>query len=219
MSELEVVFLFGLLYHHLDFPFVVTAINDAFPDCEGVDPITGKTVNIEFEYLSRHYLSHGHPLSGCDYIVCWEDNWPESPIPVISLKIMIEAKNLKDKLFLDIPRPGSIRERLEQIKEKNPIAYNAVRHFMDVSLPKVQKIFPDLSIDEHQTRHYGVKYRGKGGLVGFYPNGRLICSSVDYKVKKHGEEIRRAAQKMRKIVNFNPWNLPKKIKKLRKRIV
>jgi len=45
-SELEVAFLLGLLYDYLPFPFVVTSINDAFPDCEGIDPKSGQPVRI-----------------------------------------------------------------------------------------------------------------------------------------------------------------------------
>jgi hypothetical protein len=29
---------------------------------------------------------HGHPPDGCDLIVCWEHNWPESPLEVVELK-------------------------------------------------------------------------------------------------------------------------------------
>lgn len=70
-SELEVAFLLGLVYDHLPFRLVVKSINDTFPDCQGFDPVTKEPVRIELEVLSRNYLLHGHPMKGCDYIVCW----------------------------------------------------------------------------------------------------------------------------------------------------
>lgn len=37
-SELEVAYLLGVAQEYLPFPRVITSINDAFPDCEGIDP-------------------------------------------------------------------------------------------------------------------------------------------------------------------------------------
>jgi hypothetical protein len=36
-------------------------------------------VNLEFEFESRDFRDHGHPLTGCDVIVCWHHNWPDCP--------------------------------------------------------------------------------------------------------------------------------------------
>lgn len=188
-SEMEVVFLFGLLYDYLDLPFVVTAVSDSFPDCEGVDPNTGKPVNIGFEFLSRHYLEHGHPVDGCDYIVCWKDDWPESPIPVISLRDLIRDKGLTDKRFIHVPIPGELQKVLDDLKEKNPQVYAAVKHFREVSLKRVLERYPQTEIAEDRTRHWGITYYGRGGLVGFYPNGRIVCGSVDEIVKRYGESV------------------------------
>jgi hypothetical protein len=52
-SELEVAYLLALAQERLGFPFVVTGINDAFPDCEGLDPTTGKRITIELEVQSE----------------------------------------------------------------------------------------------------------------------------------------------------------------------
>lgn len=198
-SEMTVVFLFGLLYDHLEFPFVVTAVNDTFPDCEGVDPSTGKTIHIEFELLSRHYVDHGHPIEGCDYIVCWKDNWPDSPIPVISLQTLVGSQGLEGKRFIDIPAPGSLRAELENQKNKNPEAYKAVKHFLEVSLARLNDSFSDIYVDDTQSRHYGIKFHGRGGLIGVYPNGKLVCGNVDEIVKAHGESVSDAATRMRDV--------------------
>jgi hypothetical protein len=54
-----------------------------------IEPGRWQRVRIEFEYQSRNFLTHMHPLSGCDLIVCWENNWPECPLEVIELKKVI----------------------------------------------------------------------------------------------------------------------------------
>jgi hypothetical protein len=79
-NEQGVVFLFGMVARELG--YIVESIQTGFPDCDakrriGVD--TWQRVRIEFEYESKHYLTHGHPLDGCDVIVCWRDNWGEKP--------------------------------------------------------------------------------------------------------------------------------------------
>ena len=35
---------------------------------------------------SGNFLRHAHEPTGCDLIVCWEHNWPESPLEVVELK-------------------------------------------------------------------------------------------------------------------------------------
>ena len=89
LNELGVVFLFGMLAEKLG--FVVMRIQKEFPDCEAmreVEPGRWQLEQIEFEYLSRNFLTHGHDPALCDVIVCWEHNWPECPenLEVIELK-------------------------------------------------------------------------------------------------------------------------------------
>jgi hypothetical protein len=89
LNELGVVFLFGMLAEKLG--FVVMRIQKEFPDCEAmreVEPGRYQLEQIEFEYLSRNFLTHGHDPALCDVIVCWEHNWPECPegLEVIELK-------------------------------------------------------------------------------------------------------------------------------------
>ena len=55
-----------------------------------------QSVKIEFEYKSSNFLIHGHDLLKCDIIVCWENDWNDCPIPIISLKNKI--KELKKKV-------------------------------------------------------------------------------------------------------------------------
>jgi hypothetical protein len=89
LNEQGVVYLFGMLSKNLG--FIIEAIRTDFPDCEGKRQIPGKQgrwerVAIEFEYRSSQFKEHGHNPDECDVIICWEDDWEECPIGVISLK-------------------------------------------------------------------------------------------------------------------------------------
>lgn len=87
VNEQGVVFLFGMVAYELG--FIVEAVHAAFPDCEAkrcIDPKEQRwqRVRIEFEYKSRAFRDHGHDAHGCDLVVCWEHNWPECPLEVLS---------------------------------------------------------------------------------------------------------------------------------------
>ena len=79
-NESGVVFLFGMVARELG--FLVEAIQHGFPDCEAkrqIAPGKWQRVRIEFEFDSRHFLDHGHPIDQCDLVVCWRHNWTDPP--------------------------------------------------------------------------------------------------------------------------------------------
>lgn len=85
-TESAVIFLFGLVAEELG--FVLDTMGPAYPDALGRRRV-GKGwrhVRIEFEVMSRTFHDHGHNSEHCDLIVCWEDNWPESPVEVLELR-------------------------------------------------------------------------------------------------------------------------------------
>jgi hypothetical protein len=87
INEMGVVFLFGAVARQMG--FVVTRIQQEFPDCEAlrqVEPGRWQRVQIEFEFASRNFLAHGHRAEECDLIVCWEHNWAGCPLEVVELK-------------------------------------------------------------------------------------------------------------------------------------
>jgi len=89
-NELGVLFLFGTVAAQLG--FVVTWIRSEFPDCEAmilVGPEKWQRIRIEFEYESRNFLKHMHDAKECDLIVCWKHNWPECPVEVLELSLMM----------------------------------------------------------------------------------------------------------------------------------
>jgi hypothetical protein len=78
-NELGVVFLFAHLAHK--WRLRVDAVQSNFPDCTAYQKIHGKEkqIRIEFEFKSRNFKLHRHDPHKCDWIVCWEHNWPDAP--------------------------------------------------------------------------------------------------------------------------------------------
>src|SRR5258708_3370837 len=69
----------------------VEEIRASFPDCIAYQKTAGgeKCVRIEFEYRAKNFLTHGHAANECDWIVCWENNWPSAPehLRIIELRV------------------------------------------------------------------------------------------------------------------------------------
>lgn len=78
-NELGVVFLFAHLAKR--WRLRVDTIRPEFPDCIAYQKTQHgeKRIRIEFEYKSRNFKTHRHDPKKCDWIVCWEHNWPEAP--------------------------------------------------------------------------------------------------------------------------------------------
>ena len=99
VNEMGVVGLFVMLAGQLGFE--IEALQSGFPDCEAsrrVGTAFRQTVRIEFEFESRKYRDHGHPLDGCDIIVCWVHNWEECPEHIEVIELSEVVKRLEDKL-------------------------------------------------------------------------------------------------------------------------
>jgi len=99
VNEQGVIFLFGMLAKELG--YMVEAIQRGFPDCEAkrqIAPERWQRVHIEFEFESRNFREHGHPLTGCDVIVCWRHNWDKCPedIEVVELSSVIQSLALSE---------------------------------------------------------------------------------------------------------------------------
>jgi len=95
VNEQGVVLLFGMIAKHLG--YVVESVQAGFPDCEAkrqIGPKRWQRVNIEFEFESRNFRDHGHPLTGCDVIVCWYHNWPDCPVRIEVLDLSTRIKSL-----------------------------------------------------------------------------------------------------------------------------
>ena len=92
--EQDVVGLFGAVADELGFEILCN--RSAFPDCEARRKASGprgryKECLIEFELRSGDFKTHGHPVDGCDLIVCWEHNWTECSVEVLELSKEIKT--------------------------------------------------------------------------------------------------------------------------------
>ncbi len=92
VNELGVVYLFGVL--HDVFDFQIESVQAGFPDCIARRRIADgrwEELQIEFEYESKSFSTHGHDPAGADIIVCWKHNWSECPdhIEVIELSTLV----------------------------------------------------------------------------------------------------------------------------------
>jgi hypothetical protein len=75
-NEQGVVYLFSHLARR-KYGLRVERVQAGFPDCIAYKD--GKPVRIEFEFKSKNFKTHGHSGKRCDWIVCWEHNWPGVP--------------------------------------------------------------------------------------------------------------------------------------------
>lgn len=87
-NELGVVFLFSHMLKKLR--LTIDKIQPQYPDCIAYQKVGGgqKKIRIEFEFKSRNFKSQMHNPKGCDWIVCWEHNWPDIPkhLTVVELR-------------------------------------------------------------------------------------------------------------------------------------
>ena len=94
-SEQGVVALF--VWHMKTLGFVhLEFIRQGFPDACAIEAkgTTYERKYIEFEYKSsgfrQHVNSDKHRNIRCDYVVCWEHDYPTCPVPVIELRSRVE---------------------------------------------------------------------------------------------------------------------------------
>lgn len=77
IDEMGVVYLFAGYHKRLGFPFVVR-LRSKFPDAYVIDS-NGDQKTIELQFKASDFERDGHPLDGCDYIICWENDWEDAP--------------------------------------------------------------------------------------------------------------------------------------------
>ena len=95
-SEQEVVVLFTLLLSHLPMRFEIDEVREEFPDCLAwriEDDGTKTKVRIEFELYASNFRIHGHDPTGCDLIICWEDDLAGFNVPRLALRPIAEVTN------------------------------------------------------------------------------------------------------------------------------
>ena len=61
--------------------FDVLLSQDLFPDFV-LRARNGKVIRAEVETRASHFQLHKHDANQCDLVICWINNWADSPIPV-----------------------------------------------------------------------------------------------------------------------------------------
>ena len=64
-------------------PWSVVSIGTNFPDA--ILEKDGEQWRVEFEFWARNFEQHGHDIRQCDLIICWQNNFPDCPIPILAL--------------------------------------------------------------------------------------------------------------------------------------
>ena len=112
-NEQGVVYLFSHLARR--FGLHVEKVQAGFPDC--IAYRQGKRIRIEFEYRSRNFYLHGHPVSGCDWIVCWIHDWPSAPSHLRIIELRREF-GLGFNVWLQ-PVAGDYAEEIGRLSQHN----------------------------------------------------------------------------------------------------
>ena len=84
-NEQGTIVLFSKLAEELGYTFkeIGTRCPDAILEKDD------KPVRVEFEFRSKSFLAHKHNPDDVDLVICWEDNWPSCPVPVLSLETYV----------------------------------------------------------------------------------------------------------------------------------
>lgn len=78
------MYLFSVMHREIGFPYIVR-VQTTYPDVIAMNEDRG-VIRIELEVLASHF---DHDPSGCDLIVCWENNLDPKPVDwpeIIALK-------------------------------------------------------------------------------------------------------------------------------------
>lgn len=89
-DESGVILMFGGVLKELGYRAAMMTSNH-YPDAVFVDP-ENHVINVEFEFMSSNFISHGHDPNLCDMVVCWERN-RELTIPVLELAQFYNQRN------------------------------------------------------------------------------------------------------------------------------
>jgi hypothetical protein len=123
-NEQETIAIFSQFAEELGYKFVAMGTN--CPDV--ILRQNGNLIRAEFEHKARNFDKHKHSVEAVDLIICWEDDWPTSPLPVLSLENYITIAK---------PVPGwkKFLMRLQEIR----LAYIEYRATIKAARMKLRK--------------------------------------------------------------------------------
>ncbi len=202
-NEQEAIALFLFLMHKIRPSWCILQLQTAFPDGIFYDTYNRKKIRVEFEYLASHFIAQKHDEKSCDMMVCWINDLSKAEKERINIEILslreVTMKMSLDDIYLGQKREGALDDLLRYGIEKEERGYIAVNRVVNIEIPNLEKKFPSLFIDRNTSRHYVLRWDGKG-IFGIYPSGRLIVDTPKEYVRKFGEEIYEAGKLFRDTV-------------------
>jgi hypothetical protein len=92
-DELGVVAVFGILCHRRIIDWQILDLSCSGIDAVCFDHVMGREIRVELKYiLSR--TNWNHTIEDLDYVVCWENRWPDFPKPVIELRTLVAGSSV-----------------------------------------------------------------------------------------------------------------------------
>ena len=89
-DEQGIVALFAILCNHGRIPWQILDLNAGRGiDATCYDDMNNRELRVELKHLLSQ-SSWNHSIEDLDYVVCWENRWPDFPKPVIELRKLIE---------------------------------------------------------------------------------------------------------------------------------
>jgi hypothetical protein len=107
---------------------------------------------------------------------------------------------LEGKRFFFVPRSGSLRKQLDDLKEQDTALSRVVRYFLSDVLNNMFGKHPGTHVDDTLTKHFSVRAPNGYGIFELYPYGKLVCLRIDKFVKRFGPEVADAARVFRDTV-------------------
>jgi len=151
------------LLFHKEFGYDILKTQENFPDYILLDK-EGKKIRAEAEINAFDFMVHGHPLEGCDLIICWEDNWKDCKKPRLELSRFVLAtfqKFEKEEL-------KGISGRLKQYRAVSELLLKRQRLVVDIER------FVNKRNTQVNIRYSGAYWNGSYGLVCSYKDWRLV---------------------------------------------
>jgi len=112
-DEKETIALYEIIQNRIGWRIVESQSN-AFPDAI-LESNDGERMTCEFEHLAKNFHRHGHPVdNSCDLIICWRNDWPEAPLPVMALENCAEEEAQVIEALLSGSVSSSKYQRLKQ---------------------------------------------------------------------------------------------------------
>lgn len=109
-NEMELLILFAAMAERAGWE--ILSAQKAFPDLKVRKD--GITYRAEAEYRAINFFYHGHPFHGCDIIICWENDYPDCPLPILALA---EENWMRQKIVLFTDKDREISDLKEKLRE------------------------------------------------------------------------------------------------------